>query len=106
MKSIPRDDDGHLMSDRGSELFTYRIVDQSADMSDVALPVDLKEVMIHVEIGTEILHVLGTIGGSIAARLTDGGFSWTIPVTANANQTLAYIAAPSGTCNVSIFAWR
>jgi hypothetical protein len=106
MKSIPRDDDGHLMSDRGSELFTHRISDQGTEMSGVELPVDLKEVMFHVEIGTEILHVLGTIEGSTAARLTDGGFSWTVPLTANANQTLAYIAAPSGTCNVSIFAWR
>ncbi len=106
MKPVPRDDNGHPLLDRGTELFTTRIVGQDTTMSPLALPTDCKEVLLHVESGTEILLVSGTIEGSTAARLTDSGFSWAVPITAASGSTIAYLAAATGTCNISIFAWR
>jgi hypothetical protein len=106
MKPVPRDDNGHPLVDRGTELFTYRITEQDTTMSDVTLPTDFKEVMFHVEMGEEVLHVNGTVPGSITARLTSSGFSWTVPVTGKAGSTFAQISAPSDTVNVSLFAWR
>jgi len=106
MKPVPRDDNGNPLIDRGTELFTYRIAGQGTDLSGVALPVDFKEVMFHVESGTEVLHVRGTVPGSTTARLTTAGYSWTLPVTVSLGAAFAYIAAPTGTVNVSIFAWR
>jgi hypothetical protein len=106
MKPIPRDDNGHPMLNRGTELFTSRLVDVDTAMLDLTLPTDFKEVILHVESGTEVLHVNGTVPGSATARITTSGVNWTIPVCASAGGTVAHIAAPSGTCNVSIFAWR
>lgn len=106
MKPVPRDDNGNALIDRGTELFTYRIADQDTNLSGFALPTDFKEVMFHVESGAEVLHVQGTVSGSTTARLTSDGHSWTLPVTAAGGAIAAYIAAPSGTVNVSIFAWR
>jgi hypothetical protein len=106
MKPVPRDDNGNPLLDRGTELFTHRIAGQGTDLSGVALPVDSKEVMFHVESGTEVLHVSGTVPGSTTARLTIAGYSWTLPVAAVGGTAFAYIAAPEGTVDVSIFAWR
>lgn len=106
MKPVPRDDNGHLLLDRGTELFTTRLVGVSTSMLDVALPTDYKEIMLHVESGTEMLHVRGTVPGSATARITDSGVSCILPVSVSAESTVAHISAPSGTCNVSIFAWR
>lgn len=106
MKPVPRDDNGHALADRGTELFTDRIANLSTGMSGTALPIDFKEIMLHVESGTEVLYVSGTVAGSSTARLTASGFSWTIPVIAASGQSMIHIAAPSGTCNVSLFAWR
>ncbi|MBI5248433.1 MAG: hypothetical protein HY912_02965 [Desulfomonile tiedjei] len=106
MKPVPRDDNGHPLVDRGTELFTQRIASLGTDMSGLALPIDFKEVMFHVESGPEVLHLSGTVEGSSTARLTVSGFSWTVPVIAASGHTIVHVAAPSGTCNVSIFAWR
>jgi hypothetical protein len=106
MKPIPRDDNGHPMLNRGTELFTSRLVDVSTSMLDVALPTDFKEVILHVESGTEALHVNGTVNGSSPARITTAGVNLTLPLCAPAGATVARIAAPSDTCNVSVFAWR
>jgi len=106
MKPVPRDDNGHALIDRGTELFTHRISGQDTNLSGVALPTDFKEVMFHVESGTEVLYVRGTVSGSTTARLTAEGHSWTVPVTGASGAVAAYIAAPSGTVNVSVFAWR
>jgi hypothetical protein len=106
MKPVPRDDNGHALTGRGSELFTHRISGLGTGMSGIALPIDFKEVMLHVESGDEVLHLTGTIAGSTTARLTASGVSWTVPVTAAAGQTFVRAAAPSGACDVSIFAWR
>lgn len=106
MKPVPRDDNGHALVDRGTELYTQRISSLGTDMSSLALPTDFKEVMLHVESGEEVLHLSGTIPGSTTARLTASGFSWIVPVTAASGQAFVNVAAPSGTCNVSIFAWR
>jgi hypothetical protein len=106
MKPVPRDNNGHPLLDRGTEFFTHRIEDLGTDMSGVSLPVDCKEVMFHVELGSEIIRVSGTIAGSNTARLTSSGHTWTLPITSESGHPLAYLAAPSGTCSVSIFAWR
>lgn len=106
MKPVPRDDNGHALLDRGSELFTYRFTDLGTDMTEIGFPSDVKEVLFHVESGAEVLHVLGTVGGSTIARITDSGLSWTLPIAVARNAIFASIAAPSGTCNVSILAWR
>jgi hypothetical protein len=106
MKPVPRDDNGHALVDRGTELFTKRISDLGTTMSGIALPTDFKEVMFHVEAGDEALHVSGTVPGSSTARLTAAGYSWTVPVIAASGQIVVHVAAPSGTCNLSIFAWR
>ncbi len=106
MKPVPKDDNGHALIDRGTELFTHRISEQDTNLAGVALPTDFKELMFHVESGTEVLHVCGTVSGSTTARLTSEGQSWTLPVTMASGTVAAYIAAPSGTVNVSIFAWR
>jgi hypothetical protein len=75
-------------------------------MLDLALPTDFKEVMIHVEAGNETLHVSGTVPGSTTARITDSGVSCVLPISASAGSAVARIAAPSGVCDVSVFAWR
>ncbi len=106
MKPVPRDDNGHALTDRGSELFTTRIVNLGTSMSGVALPTDFKEVMLHVESGAEVLHVRGTLNGSETARLTSLGTSWILPVITESGQTFVHVASPSGTSNMSIFAWR
>jgi hypothetical protein len=106
MKPVPRDDNGHALIGRGTELFTYRITDQDTSFAEVSLPTDFKEIMFHVESGTEVLHVQGTVPDSTVARLTADGYSWTLPVTAASEAVVASIAAPSGTVNVSVFAWR
>lgn len=106
MKPVPKDDNGHALIDRGTELFTHRITNQGINMAAAALATDFKEVMFHVESGEEVLHVNGTVEGSITARLTKDGYSWTVPLTGSSGETIAYLAAPSGTINVSVFAWR
>jgi hypothetical protein len=106
MKPVPRDDNGHPLLDRGTELFTTRIADQGITLTDLSLPVDFKEILFHVESGTEVLHVKGTVEGSATARLTQDGFNWALPIVSFADTAVAQIAAATGTCNISVFAWR
>jgi hypothetical protein len=106
MKPVPRDDNGHPLLDRGTELFTTRIVGQGATLADLSLPVDFKEILLHVESGTEVLQVRGTAEGSATARLTQDGFNWVLPIVSFAGSVVARIAAATGTCNISVFAWR
>ncbi len=94
------------MLNRGTELFTTRLVDVNTSMLDVALPTDFKEVILHVEAGAEVLLVNGTVPGSTSARITATGVNLIIPICASADSIVAHIAAPSGTCNISVFAWR
>jgi hypothetical protein len=106
MKPVPRDDNGHPLLDRGTELFTTRITDQGTVLTDLSLPVDFKEILFHVESGTEVLHVKGTVEGSTAARLTQEGSNWLLPIVSSAGSVVAQIAAATGTSNISVFAWR
>jgi hypothetical protein len=106
MKPISRDDNGHPIPDRGTELFTTRITDLGTTLSEVVLPTDFKEILFHVESGSEVLLVRGTVPGSETARITDAGYTWVVPLTVESDSPIAHISAPSGTCNVSIFAWR
>ncbi len=106
MKPVPRDDNGHPLLNRGTELFTTRIADQNSTLTDLSLPVDFKEILLHLESGTEVLHVKGTIEGSTTARLTQDGFNWLLPIVSSAGAVVSQIAAATGTCNISVFAWR
>jgi hypothetical protein len=106
MKPVPRDDNGHLLLDRGTELFTTRITDQGTTLTDLSLPSDFKEILLHLEAGTEVLHVKGTTEGSAAARLTQDGVNWLLPIVSSAGSVVAQIASATGTCNISVFAWR
>ncbi len=48
-------------------------------MTDLSLPVDFKEIHLHVESGTEVLHVKGTIEGSNhKPTLTQDGVDWVL----------------------------
>ena len=59
-----------------------------------------------MESGPEVLHVKGTIEGSATARLTQDGFNWVLPIVSFADTVVAQIAAATGTCSISVFAWR
>jgi hypothetical protein len=93
MKPVPRDDNGHPLLTRGTELFTRRIVGLDTTTLDLSLPTDFKEVLLHVESGNEVLHICGTIDGSSTVRLTDSGVSWTLPISAAAGTIIARLAA-------------
>jgi hypothetical protein len=106
VKPVPKDDNGYALIDRGTELFTHRISGLGTEPAPIALATDFKEVMFHMESGEEVLHVRGTVEGSSTAKLTREGYSWTLPLTVSDGAIIAYVAAPSSTVNVSIFAWR
>ena len=106
MKPVPLDANGHPLLGRGSELFTYRLQGLSSTFTDLALPVDIKEALIHVETGNEVLHILGSIPGSTEARWTDAGTTLNFPVAAEADSIICTLAVPTGAKNVSVIAWR
>lgn len=106
MKPVPRDDNGHILNERGTQLYTSRMEGLGATLSGISLPTDFKEILFHIESGDEILLVKGTVDGSTTARLTNAGYSVSFPIAAESGSIAAYLGVPSGTCNVSIFAWR
>ena len=55
--------------------------------------------------GQKFLHVKGTIEGSTTARLTQDGFNLGLPIVSFADTAVAQIAAATGTCSISVFAW-
>jgi hypothetical protein len=106
MKPVPLDANGHPLLSRGSELFTYRFQGLGSAFTDVTLPIDIKQALIHVEAGNEVLHVLGSVPGSTEARWTDAGSALSFPVAMEAGSIICTLAIPTGTKNVSVFAWR
>ncbi len=106
MKAVPLDDNGRGLITRVGELYTTKIINITTTPCDVALPVDVKEVMIHLELGTELLRITGTAPGSTAATLTRDGISWNAPVAAQPDKVICRLTIPAGAANVSVFAWR
>jgi hypothetical protein len=103
---IPRDANGHPLLDRGTEMFTDRYPAVDTDGMDIALPVDCKEIIVHVEGGNTIAIITGTVTDSNPASLTDGGSWFTIPLVKDVDQIVCSVAAPTGTIDISVFAWR
>jgi hypothetical protein len=102
-----RDDNGIALTGRGSEIITRRYAGVGTSGQAITLPVDVKEVLVHVEGTSELARVAGTAAGSEQARITsDGKTLGNFPVVKEAGQTVLTVAAPTGTINVSIIAWR
>jgi len=104
---IVRDDNGIPLPGRGSETVTRRYTNVDQTPLEVSFWVDVKEVVIHIEGGTEIASITGTVAGSEPVRWTsDGATLPPIRVAQPPQKTIVLIAAPYGSKNVSVLAWR
>jgi hypothetical protein len=103
---VPVDDNGVKMPDRWTELYTQREASVSTVLTAISLPVDVKEVWIHVEGSNQVLVMKGTVANSESIYLTSDGEWFSVPVCAVAGATIIYAAAPTGTVNLSILAGR
>jgi len=102
-----RDDNGIPLAGRGTETITKRFVGVTTSGQAVAMPVDVKEMLIHIEGATEVVRFTGTASGSEQVRITSDGLTISeLPIVAEADQSIITVAAPSGTVNVSVIGWR
>ncbi|MEW6113781.1 MAG: hypothetical protein AB1664_16740 [Thermodesulfobacteriota bacterium] len=102
-----RDDNGNPLIGHGSELFTTRFSGVDTNGRAIVLAIDVKGVQVHMEGSTEIARLTGTVAGSEPARLTQDGLTIEhLPLVKQSGETLLTVAAPSGTVNVSVLAWR
>lgn len=102
-----RDDNGIPLAGRGSEVITKRFAGVTTSGHAVAMPVDVKEVLIHIEGSTEVVRFTGTASGSDQVRITSDGITISeLPIVVEAGQSIITVAAPSGTVNVSMIGWR
>jgi hypothetical protein len=102
-----RDDNGTPLTGRGSEVVTKRFVGVDTAGQTISLPVDVKEVLVHIEGTTEIARITGTAPGSQQVRLTGDGLSLEdLPIVVQADAAIITVAAPSGTVNLSVIGWR
>jgi hypothetical protein len=102
-----RDANGAQLIGHGTELFTKRITGIDTDGVDIELGVDFKSMTIHVEGSTDVMYMTGTVTGSDEIHLTSDGYTLSdVPMVVDEDGTPFNIAAPSGTIDVSIMAWR
>jgi hypothetical protein len=102
-----RDDNGNPLIGQGSELFTTRFSGVDTSGRAITLAVDVKGVLVHIEGSTEVARLTGTVNGSEPARFTQDGLTMEhLPLVKQSGETLLTVAAPSGTVNVSVLAWR
>ncbi len=102
-----RDDNGIPLTGRGSEVITKRYSGIDSSGQAISLPVDVKEVLIHIEGTTEVARFTGTAGGSQQVRFTSDGMTLNeLPLVKEADETIITVAAPSGTFDVSVIGWR
>ncbi|MEW6532936.1 MAG: hypothetical protein AB1473_19050 [Thermodesulfobacteriota bacterium] len=102
-----RDDNGNPLIGRGSELFTTRFSDIDTNGQAITMEIDVKGVLVHIEGNTEVARLTGTVAGSEPARFTQDGLTVEhLPLVKQSGETLLTVAAPSGTVNVSVLAWR
>ena len=102
-----RDDNGNPLAGRGSEIVTKRYSGVDTSGQAISLGVDVKEVLIHIEGNTEAARFTGTVSGSDQVRITQDGVTLApVPVVKEADESIITVAAPSGSVNVSVIAWR
>ncbi len=102
----PRDANGKPIS-AGTETVTKRFVAVDTGGTDIALPVDIKHALIHIEGTTEIARFTGTAPGSAQVRITSDGLTLEdVPIALEADSTIITVAAALGTLNVSVIGWR
>lgn len=107
IQPILRDDNGHPLFDRGSEIVTKRFTSVDAAGQNIVLDTDVKEVLIHVEGSIEAARFTGAAAGSEQIRLTSDGLTLSnVPIVAEANRTIITVAAPTDTIDVSVIGWR
>jgi len=107
IQPVFRDDNGLPLTDKGSELFTKRFVGISTAGLAVSAPVDLKEVVLHIEGSTVKAKITGSVPGSEEISWTSDGVTLPpLPVVKAAGEPICTITAPSETLNVSLIAWR
>lgn len=107
IRPVLRDDNGCALPTFGSELLTRRYVGVDTQGTDIALGKDVKHVLIHVEGESVVAGFTGTVAGSQEIHWTSDGL--TLPELAlikEADSALVRVAAPTGTINVSVLAWR
>ncbi len=104
---VLRDDNGNPLTNRGSEVITKRYANVGTTGQAISLTVDVKEVLIHIEGSVEAARFTGTVSGSEQVRITHDGVSLhRLALVKEPNSTIMTVAAPSGTVNVSVIAWR
>lgn len=107
IQPIVRDDNGLALPDRGSEIVTRRYAGVGTGGSAVTFDVDVKEVLVHIEGAVVAATFTGTVAGSDPVNWTsDGETLPPLPVVKEAGKPVVTVAAPSGTINISVVAWR
>ncbi|MBM4327949.1 MAG: hypothetical protein FJ118_12390 [Deltaproteobacteria bacterium] len=102
-----RDDNGNTLVGHGTELFTTRYSGVDTSGRAIALAIDVKGVLVHIEGSAEVARLTGTVSGSEPARFTQDGLTVEhLPLVKQSGETLLTVAAASGAVNVSVLAWR
>jgi len=107
VQPVLRDDNGLPLTDRGTELFTKRFVGLSTSGLVISVPVDVKEVLLHVEGSSVKAKITGTVPGSEEISWTSDGLTLPpLPLVKAGAESICTVTAPSGTLNISLIAWR
>ncbi len=102
-----RDDNGNPLIGRGSEVVTKRFTGVDTVGQAIFLSIDVKEILIHIEGGSETVRLTGTVEGSDEVRITNDGLTLEeVGIVKEAGETIVSVAAPSGTVDVSVIGWR
>jgi len=88
-----------------ADTYTYRYAAVGVAGQVLNFPFEVQEVTVHIEGSTVVATLLGNRDGSTAAQITSDGTSISLP-GGRRNHDLWTVAAPSGTIDVSILAWR
>ena len=84
-----RDDNGNSLIGHGSELFTTRYSGVDTNGRAIAIAIDVKGALVHIEGSTEVARLTGTIAGSEPARFTQDGLTLEhLPLVKQSGETL------------------
>ena len=104
---IIRDDNGNPLIGRGCEIVTKRFSGIDKSGQPIALGIDVKECVIHIEGDVEVARFTGTVSGSEQVRITKDGLTLApLPVVKEAGEPIVTVAAPSGSIDLSVIGWR
>ena len=104
---IIRDDNGNPLFGRGCEVVTKRYTGVDTSGQPIALGIDVKEVVIHIEGDIEVARFTGTVSGSDQVRITQDGVTLEpLPVIKEAGEPIVTVASPSGSIDLSVIGWR